>query len=137
LRIGEDVKHLYTGEVRKFQKRSGDDLIQRLKIFAANVIRFTNYFPNTKGSRVISNQLIRAASSIGANFVEAQESSSHKEFVYKVSVCLKEAKESLYWLELVTLSGIMPQQRADSLLQENTEIVKILIVSLKKLRAKQ
>ena len=85
---------------------------------------------------MVVDQLIRAATSIGANLIEAQEAVSPKDFLYKISFALKDAKESKYWLELIEISLLAGDKDLRSLLSENEEIVRILVVTLKKLKQK-
>ncbi|MEX0881440.1 MAG: four helix bundle protein [Candidatus Saccharimonadales bacterium] len=76
------------------------DLRDRTLVFAKDVLRFSKTIPPTHLSRPIINQLIRSSSGIGANFIEAKNAISKKDFRNKVSISKKEASETLYWLKL-------------------------------------
>ena len=82
------------------------------------------------------NLIIRAATSIGANLIEAQEAVSQKDFLYKISISLKEAKETQYWLEITGLSIFPEDEELTVLLQESEELVKILVATVRKLKTK-
>ena len=76
------------------------DLEQRTKAFAVSVIRFLDNLPKRKAVGVIATQLARSATSIGANYREANRAESRRDFVHKIAIIEKEAAESLYWIEL-------------------------------------
>lgn len=84
--------------------------------------------------RAISNQIIRSGTSVGANVEEAQNSASKKEFIHGMTIALKEARETYYWLRLIEKSDILTGL-AD-LTKENLEIIKILTSSVKKAKSK-
>ena len=74
-----------------------------------------------------SKQVVRASGSIGANYIEANESLSKKDFVYRIKICRKEAKESAYWLRLINETNQLDnKQEAENLMQEAIELKKIL-----------
>jgi four helix bundle protein len=108
------------------EKRSGKpyNLEERTLLFAKTVIDFVGSIPKTLANNEIARQLVRSAGSVGANYIEANESLSKKDFLMRVKVCRKEAKESCYWLKLLTLPDALAAERA-LLLQESTEILKI------------
>lgn len=71
-------------------------LLDRTRIFAVRIIHLSSNLPKNPAGFTIADQLVRAGTSIGANFVEAQEATSRKDFFYKVNYSLKEAKETKY-----------------------------------------
>ena len=77
------------------------DLEERTFQFAKRVYAFSREIPYSIQSQQILKQLIRSASSIGANYIEANESFSRKDFIYRIKICKKEAKETIYWLRLL------------------------------------
>ena len=79
------------------------DLEERTFQFARRVRRFLKQIPKTVGNHEDGKQLIRASGSVGANYIEANESLSDKDFLFRVKICRKEAKESRYWLRLLDL----------------------------------
>lgn len=77
-------------------------------------------------SWVLGKQYLRSATSIGANLHEARSAESRADFVHKCGVALKEARESLYWLHLLTASAIVPKDKLLGLIQETDELVSII-----------
>jgi len=107
----------------------------RTKQFAIRVIKACHFLNEQPGVlRTLSNQLLRSSTSIGANVQEAQSAESSRDFLHKLEIALKEARETQYWLEILIESGMVEQKKFNSLLQESTEITKILIASTKKLK---
>jgi four helix bundle protein len=108
----------------EIQKQKKYDLEERTLAFARSVIEFINTLERTIANIEISRQLVRSSGSVGANYIEANESLSKKDFVLRIKICRKEAKESCYWLKLVTCNGEREKERA-GLLRESTELMKI------------
>lgn len=79
-------------------------------------------------------QLLRSGTSIGANAVEAQSGQSRRDFLHKLEIALKEARETEYWLKLLVATEVLPQKKLAGLLQEIDEIIKILVVITRKLK---
>jgi len=107
------------GNKRKF------DLEDRTMRFARNVRTFVTELPKTVASIEDGKQLIRASGSVGANYIEANEALSKKDFFLRIKICRKEAKESRYWLQVI--EPVPPAHQGDrqSLTQEATELMKI------------
>jgi four helix bundle protein len=78
------------------------------------------------GGWLLAKQYVRAATSIGANLQEALSGESRADFIHKYGVAQKEARESLYWLELMAESSLVPRSRLDPLIQETNELIAIL-----------
>jgi four helix bundle protein len=76
--------------------------------------------------RILGKQYLRAACSVGANTEESQSAESRADFVHKLGIAQKEARESLYWLRLIASSGIVPTSKLSPLLQESDELIAIL-----------
>jgi four helix bundle protein len=100
------------------------DLENRTLVFTKKVIDFVNTLEKTIGNKEIGKQLVRSAGSIGANYIEANESLSRKDFLMRVKICRKEAKETCYWLKLIACKNNLEPEH-QSLLKESTEIMKI------------
>jgi four helix bundle protein len=100
------------------------DLAERTLLFARNVIQFLKSVPRTLANSEISRQLVRSAGSVGANYVEASEAFSKKDFILRAKICRKEAKESVYWLQLVEANTSSEKDRL-ALVQEATELMRI------------
>lgn len=102
------------------------DLGERTKEFALDVRRFVKDLRKTIGTMEDCRQLIRSSGSVGANYIEANESLSKKDFLFRLRVCRKEAKESAYWLELVGKNTDQGAQKtAQQLYGEAKELVRI------------
>jgi len=102
------------------------DLEDRTLEFARIVRRFVKALPKTIATIEDSKQLVRASGSVGANYIEANESLSKKDFIMRVKVCRKEAKESRYWLKLVDTGDIADLEKERIfLIGESTELMKI------------
>jgi len=101
------------------------DLEERTLKFAKEVTGFVKGLPRSIANAEIAKQLIRSSGSIGANYIEANESLSKKDFLMRVKICRKESKESIYWLKLVEAGDHEGEQRRESLVGEATELMKI------------
>lgn len=112
------------------------NLIERAKTFCITVIKISSRLPKNPAGLTIANQVVRSSTSIGSNLIEAQEAVSPKDFLYKINHSLKEAKETKYWLEIIKDASLLESEELVWLLRESEEIVKILIVTLRKLKSK-
>lgn len=99
-------------------------LEERMMQFAVDVIQLTKLLPKTTENRVISSQLIRSSSSIGANYAEANNAASKLDFRNKIFVAKKEAAESRYWLKLLT--KVNTSLHSAPLVDEATQLLLIL-----------
>lgn len=100
------------------------DLGERTFKFAQDVIVYINNLPRTITNLEIGKQLMRAAGSVGANYLEAEEALSKKDFAMRIKISRKEAKESIYWLRLSSPKEEYLQEKK-RLMQEGTELKKI------------
>ena len=110
------------------------DLEERTLAFAKRSIRFSKEIVRTIPHVEITKQFIRAVGSVGANYIEANESVSRREFAVKIATCKKEVKESRYWLKLMDLTLDWECQERESLIREATELLKIFAAILLKSR---
>ena len=95
--------------------------------FAVRVVKLCRHLDDTPGvARTLSRQLIRSGTSIGANAEEAQGGQSRADFLSKMSIAHKEARETLYWLRLLIASEILTKERLQPLVSEANEIVAML-----------
>jgi four helix bundle protein len=101
------------------------DLQQRTKQFSLAVIRFTAALPRGREADILGRQLLRSATSIGANYREANRGVSRADFANKIGTVQKEASEIQYWIELLIESGIAANQIAKTLHREATELLAI------------
>jgi len=103
------------------------DLEERTFKFAKNTRIFVKKLPRIIANIEDGKQLVNASGSVGANYIEANESLSKKDFVMRIRICKKEAKESKYWLGLVDLGGGSQELERErmALIREVTELMKI------------
>ena len=94
--------------------------------FALNIIKLYQYLSKEKHEYILSKQLLRSGTSIGANIEEALAGSSRKDFINKMSIASKEARETIYWIRLLIDSGIVEEKMALKQLQEADELVRLL-----------
>jgi four helix bundle protein len=108
----------------KTQNSKQYDLGQRTFKFSKQVINYVNNLPKTLANSENGKQLIRSSGSVGANYIEAEEALSKKDFVMRIKISRKESKESIYWLGLSEIKETQIVER-DRLIQEATELMKI------------
>jgi four helix bundle protein len=101
------------------------DLEDRTLKFAKNAIVFCKALPKTAIDGEITKQLVRAETSVGANYIEANEALSKKDFLMRIKICRKEAKESGYWLRLIEPPNPDLKKQNSILLAESVELMKI------------
>jgi four helix bundle protein len=106
------------------------DLDERLLTYGARVIKLVESLPRTLAGRRIGDQLLRSATSAGANYEEARGAESRSDFVHKMQVALKELRESHYWLRLLMKAEMLPVDRLADLLDEATQLRAILSKSV-------
>jgi four helix bundle protein len=105
------------------------ELLGRTKIFALRSLRLVDHLPRTMSGRAIGNQLVRSATSVGANYRAACRSRSRAEFAAKLGVVAEEADESVYWLELISEGKLLPEAKVTDLLREANELTAIFTSS--------
>lgn len=120
--------------MQNYNSKFKSDLTTRSYKFGLNVIKLTDKLPNKRSAWVISDQLIRSATSIGANLVEGKASSSRLEFKKYHEIALKSANETKYWLNLLMDSGLASENDISILLKEVTEIANMLASGVIKLK---
>jgi four helix bundle protein len=109
----------------KIQKTKQYDLEERTLNFARRVIDFVNKLPKNLSNLEIGKQLVKSSGSVGANYIEANEALSKKDFVMRIKICRKESKESRYWLKLTQVRDKQEENERMLLIQEATELMKI------------
>jgi four helix bundle protein len=103
------------------------DIRERAFEFAVRVVKVCQFLDETPGvGRTLSKQLIRSGTSIGANLEEAQAGQSKADFISKNAIALKEARETHYWLKLLSATDILSENRITTLQSEAEEIMKII-----------
>ncbi len=112
-----------------------EDLEKRTKQFAVNVILLSETLKPGRANDVIARQMIKSASSIGANYREAVRAESRDDFIHKINISSKEAAETEYWLEL--LNDVLHLPSIKPLLSEANELLRILTASVKTARSRR
>ncbi len=101
------------------------DLAERTARFGAAVIEFARSIPRSTVTRPLVSQLVRSGTSVGANYCEADEAGSNKDFCYRIGICRKEARETEYWLRMVVVAVSKLDAAAQPLRQEARELTLI------------
>lgn len=99
--------------------------------FAIRIVRLYKFLCKEKKEYILSKQLLRAGTSIGANVTESQQAQSKPDFVSKISIALKEASETKYWIKLLGATEYLSENQTKSILDDCVEIEKILVTILK------
>ena len=105
-------------------------LIDKSIAFASRIIKLHQYLIKTKKETIISRQIVRSGTSIGANINEANYGQSKADFISKMHVALKETAETEYWLKLLKMSKYITEDMGNSLLGDCLEIKRMLIASI-------
>jgi four helix bundle protein len=111
-------------------KQTGNIIVDKSKLFAVRIIRLYQYLQTEKKEFVLSKQLLRSGTSIGANIKEGIRGQSVKDFRAKMAIALKEASESEYWLELLVETEYINQNQYSSIDNDCVELIKILTAIL-------
>jgi four helix bundle protein len=101
------------------------ELEKRTKRFALRIIAFVATLPQTKACAIIEYQLVKAGTSVGANYREANRAESRADFIHKIAIVEKEASESCYWLELCDEAHLGDVEERNWLLKESRELLAI------------
>jgi len=110
----------------EIKKTKQYDLEDRTALFAGDVRRFVRKLKRTPANIEDIKQVIRSSGSVGANYIEANEALSKKDFKMRIKICRKEAKETRYWLQLIdTLDNPELNEERNRLIQEATELMNI------------
>jgi four helix bundle protein len=112
------------------------DIEERTFKFAIRVVKMSRSIPKTVDGRVLANQVLRSGTSVGANVEEAEAAYSKREFAMKMSVALKEARETHYWLRLIEAVELLKPARMKAIIQEAAELKKILGAIVSRARGK-
>lgn len=109
-------------------------IVEKSKTFAVRTVKLYQYLCDEKKEFVLSKQLLRSGTSIGANVKEAIRGQSIVDFTHKMNISLKEASESEYWLELLRETGYITEAQFDSIIADCRELIKILTSIVKSSR---
>ena len=117
--------------VSHYRDMKRNPLEVRTKRFALDVIKFVTSLRPSRPVDVITRQVLKSGTSIGANYREAMRAESRSDFIHKLAICEKEAAETEYWLELLAESGLAAPERCESLLSECRELIAIIVASVR------
>ena len=110
---------------------SNNVVLEKSKAFAIRTIRFVRYLQTEKKDFVLSNQILRSGTSIGANVRESKNAQSTADFINTLSIALKEADETAYWLELLFESDTIDKTMFNSLNDDTKELIALLTSIIK------
>ncbi len=111
--------------------RSKNIIQQKTFALALKVIQLVKYLEKEEREYVLSKQLMRSGTAVGALVREAEHAESKKDFIHKMSISLKEANETKYWLDLLAESGLVAQEGLTQLQKDSIEVIKILVSIVK------
>ena len=103
---------------------------------AVRIVKFYKFLYESKKEYVISKQILRSGTSIGANVRESRNAQSDADFISKLTIALKEADETQYWLEVLFLSEVISQTEFDDINKDVKEVVAMLTAAVKKMKGK-
>ena len=112
--------------------RTENIIVVKSKLFALRIIKLCQHLTADCREYVLSKQLLRSGTSIGANVKEATRAESKPDFYHKMGIALKEASETEYWLELLHESGYLPESRFTVIYHDCQELLRILMAITKK-----
>lgn len=108
------------------------DLAERLLNYSARIIRLVNQLPKTRAGNHVAGQLLRCGTSPSPNHAEAQAAESSNDFIHKMSVGLKELRETDRWLQLLKRVPLIRRpERVDPLIHETDELIRIFVSSIR------
>ncbi len=109
--------------------------LKRTMAFAVRIVRQVASQPKSEFNYVIGRQLLRAGTSVGANYRSACRAKSRADFISKMTTVEEECDESLYWMELMVRAGAVKQQALDDLMKEANEILSLVVASIRTARS--
>ena len=107
-------------------KRENNILLMKVDAYSNRIIRLYKYLKDVEKEFILSKQLLRSGTSIGANIAESQSAQSSADFIHKLEVALKEAKETHYWIEKLLVGEYINEVGYKSMSYDNIEIIKLL-----------
>jgi four helix bundle protein len=117
-------------------KREPNVLLEKSDAFSDRIVKMYQYLKNQKKEDVMSKQVLRSGTSIGANLTESKNAQSTPDYLSKQNIALKEADETLYWLKKLYDGGYLREKEYTSINNDCTELVKMLVASVKTLKKK-
>ena len=107
-------------------KRENNILLTKVDAYSNRIIRLYKYLKDVEKEFILSKQLLRSGTSIGANIAESQSAQSSADFIHKLEIALKEAKETHHWLEKLLVGEYINEVGYKSMSNDNVEIIKLL-----------
>jgi four helix bundle protein len=129
---GIQISELHAGKTMTNMK--GDYLKERTRSFALRVIKLVEALSKSRTADVLGRQLLEAGTSVGANYRAACRAKSLADFVYKMSIVEEEADEAIYWMELLSESGLVQEKDVVDLMDEANQILAMTVSSIKTAR---
>ena len=117
-------------------KRERSLLLEKSEAFAGRIMNMYRYLTEQKNELIISKQILRSGTSIGANIAESRNAQSTPDFIHKLNIALKEADETVYWLKNLHNGKYLNDKEYDSIIKDADELVKLLVSSIKTLKQK-
>jgi four helix bundle protein len=117
-------------KVKELMKMAESIMLEKAKDFAVNIVNLCKHIKETKREAVLTNQLLRAGTSIGANIHESKYAHGTADFIAKMQIALKECYESEHWLELLNRTGYIPNEQYKPLHNDCGSIRRMLIASI-------
>ncbi len=127
--------HFTKGDVKTV--KTENILADKTVDFAVRIVKFYKYLCEEKKEYVLSKQILRSGTSIGANVRESKNAQSKADFISKLNIALKEADETEYWLEVMVKSDLIKENQVEKLVSDLKEIIAILVSSLKTMKSKR
>ena len=110
--------------------------MNKAEAFSFRIVKMYRFLAERKRETVISRQVLRSGTSIGANIVESRNAQSAADFVSKLSIALKEADETFYWLKVLFQGDYITEVQFESMKKDNEELIKLLVAIIKKMKEK-
>jgi four helix bundle protein len=114
-----------------------EEIKSRTKKIGLQIITLVDLLPQKPASWVLSKQVLRSSTSVGANYRAACRAKSTADFINKLKIVEEEADETIYWLEVMQEAGLLTAQQTSDVLKETSELLAIIVASIKTLRSKQ
>ena len=109
-------------------------LQEKADAFAQRIVRMYQYLTIQKNEHIISKQVFRSGTSIGANIAESKNAQSSQDYINKLNIALKEADETIYWIKNLYTGGYINEKEYQSIGQDAEELTKLLVSSVKKVK---
>ena len=113
------------------------EIQKRTKALGVEVIKLIDELPNKPSGWAIGKQIVRSATSVGSNYRSACRAKSAADFINKLKIVEEEADETIFWLEIIEESNLLPKEKIENIQKETNEILAIVVASIKTMRDKK